>query len=129
MIKKVLFLNNTTAYPTSSALLMKEGYGVDMAYDLDACLRQLATRDYDVIIMQESPRAESWQFCEKIRRLSATPIIVISTYASAESCVRAIGAGADFFMRKPFGPLEFLARVQSLRPRTLQQSQPVPVGL
>ena len=129
MSKKVLFLNNTYLHPTSSELLLREGYRVDVVRDSDAGLQQLDVRDYDVVIVQESPRAESWQLCEKIRRLSAIPLIVISTHASTETCVKATNAGADFFMRKPFGPLELIARVQSLLQRTPALSQPVAISL
>ncbi len=128
MRKKVLFLNNTNAYSTSSALLSKEGYDVDMEYDSGPFLKRLVIHDYDVIIVQDTPVAKSWRLCARIRRLSAAPLIVISTYASADTCVRAISAGADFFMRKPFGPLEFLARVQSLLPRAAQLSQTVNIN-
>ncbi len=129
MSKKVLFLNNTYSHPTISELLFREGYRVDVVRDFDAGLQQLDVRDYDVIIVQESPEAEIWQLCEKIRHLSAIPLIVISTHASTETCVKAINAGADFFMRKPFGSLELIARVQSLLQRTPALSQSVPIGL
>lgn len=127
MSKKVLLINDLTARPIIPELLKKAGYGVDVVHDSDAGLRQLDNQAYDVVIMLESPAAESWQPCEKIRNLTAIPLIVISSSASTETCVKAINAGADYFIRKPFGPLEFLARVNSLLQRTPLR-QPVPVG-
>jgi len=117
MTKKVLYINNIGKHPTFSQLLTKEGYRVDTVHDVDVRRQQLHARDYDVIILQENPETESWQLCEEIRRLSDLPLIVISRSASTETCVRAINAGADYFLRKPFGPLEFVARVQSLLQR------------
>ena len=117
MPKKVLSINNTVEHPTFSQLLAKEGYVVDTVHDINAGRQKLHARDYDLIILQENPEAESWQLCEEIRRVSGLPLIVISRNASTETCVRAINAGADYFLRKPFGPLEFLARVQSLLQR------------
>ena len=126
MSKKVLVINNNNWQATSSQLLIKEGYKVDVVPNLDGVLQQLDAQAYDIIIVQESHEAESWQLCEKIRHLCHMPLIVISPNASADTCVKAINAGADYFMRKPFGPLEFLARVQSLLQRTsLNQSAPV----
>ena len=120
---KALIINNTASPTSSSQLLSREGYNVDMVCSTDAGLRQLSTRDYDVIIVKASPEAESWRLCEEIRQLSGRPLIVISTNASTETCVKAINAGADFFLRKPLGPLEFTARVRSLLQRTSPKSQ------
>ena len=126
--RKALVIDNTVWHTTSSQLLAREGYDVDMVHNSDLGLQQLDAQDYDVIIVQESPGAESWQLCEKIRHLSVIPLIVISTNASADTCVKAINAGADYFLRKPFGPLEFIARVQSLlQRRSTKRSAPVGV--
>ena len=127
MNKKVLVINNTMPHSNSYHLLIKEGYRVDVVHNSDAGLQQLDAQAHDIIIVEESPEAESWQLCEKVRRLSGMPLIVISIKASANTCVRAINAGADYFLRKPFGPLEFLARVQSLLQRA-SPKQSVPVG-
>jgi len=127
MSKKALLINNITARPVIPELLIKAGYRVDAVYDSDPGLRQLYDQTYDVVIALESPAAESWQLCDKIRSLTAIPLIVISSGASTETCVKAINAGADYFIRKPFGPLEFLARVNSLLQRTPFR-QPVPVS-
>jgi len=129
-IKKALIIDNIyngISHVTSSQLLTKEGCDVYIVHNSDAGLQQLDAQDYDLIILQESPEAQSWQLCEKIRHLSGLPLIVISPNASADTCVKAINAGADYFLRKPFGPLEFIARVQSLLQRT-SQTQPAPIG-
>jgi DNA-binding response OmpR family regulator len=127
MSKKVLLINNITLRPVIPELLARAGYGVDVVCDPDAGLRQLDNQAYDVVILLESPDTESWQLCGKIRDLTAIPLIVISSSASTETCVKAINAGADYFMRKHFGPLEFLARVNSLLQRAPLR-QPVSVG-
>lgn len=124
---EVLVISNTASYSTGYQLLIEGGYGVDVVHDFDAGLQQLDTQSYDVIIVQEGPEAEIWQLCEKIRRISRMPLIVISVNASADTCVKTINAGADYFMRKPFGPLELLARVRSLLQR-ISRKQYVPIG-
>jgi len=126
MSKKVLFINNVGAASLVPGLLAGNGYRVDAISDSETGLRRLDVQSYDLIILLESPIAESWLVCEKIRRLTGAPLIVISSDASAETCVKAISAGADYFMRKPFGPLELLARVGSLFQRTLSR-QTVPL--
>lgn len=113
----MLVINNVGADSLIPDILADNGYDLDVASDAETGLRWLGGHSYNLAIVLESPVAESWRFCEKIRRLTGIPIIVISPDASAETCVKSISAGADYFMRKPFGPLELLARVGSLSQR------------
>jgi len=128
MGRSVLFISNTYAQSASLEVLQKAGYRVDMVYNADEGLQQLDAIDYDAVILQESPEAESWRLCRKIRQIATIPLIVISNNASTETCVKAIKAGADFFMRKPFGPLEFSARLGSLMQRRIPAPRAIPIG-
>jgi DNA-binding response OmpR family regulator len=125
MAKKVLLIDNTASPVTSSRLLTGDGYDIDMVCDIDTDRQRLYNQVYNVIIIKTGPETESWRLCEEIRRLSGIPLIVISINASADTCVKAINAGADYFLRKPLGPLEFRARVNSLIQRTALKP-PVP---
>jgi two-component system OmpR family response regulator len=117
MGKKVLFIDNVRSLLLISGLLSRMGYEVDLAHSVDAGLFKLENQAYDIIVVLEDPGVESWTICERIRALTDTPLIVISLNASTDICVRAINAGADCFLRKSFGPQEFLARVNSLLQR------------
>ncbi len=128
MNKKVLLINNISYRPVIPELLIKAGYRVDVTHDSEEGLRRLDNQAHDIVIVMESPAVEVWQLCVKIRNLTAIPLIIISSNASTETCVKAINAGADYFVRKPFGPLEFLARVNSLLQRAPSR-QPVSLGL
>ncbi len=119
MAKKVLFFNNTRSLLLISGLLSRSGFEVDLVNDEDTGLLKLANGAYDIVIVQESPYLESWTICERIRSVTRIPLIVISLNASTETCVRAINAGADYFLRKSFGPLELLARINSLLQRNV----------
>jgi DNA-binding response OmpR family regulator len=118
MGKKVLFINNIRSLLLISGLLSKMGYEVDLVHGADTGLLKLEEQTYDIVIVLESPAVESWPICERIRYLTSIPVIVISLNAGTETCVKAINSGADYFLRKPFGPLEFLARINSLLQRT-----------
>jgi DNA-binding response OmpR family regulator len=117
MGRKILFINNSIASQVIPGILTRFGYHVDTVTDTEAGLKQLEVNPFDVVIVKEIPGAESTDLCRKIRHVSSVPLIIINSNASAESCVRAINAGADYFMRKPFGPLELLARVRCLLQR------------
>jgi two-component system response regulator VanR len=127
MGKKALLFNNTLAHPLVAGLLTRTDFEVDLAPDYEIGVRQLEMQTYDITVIIESQGSESWQLCQKIRSLTAIPLIVISTNASPDACAKAIDAGADYFMRKPFGPLEFLARVNSLMQRSSPR-QAIPIG-
>jgi DNA-binding response OmpR family regulator len=118
MSKKILFVNNRAAVSFIPGILTEAGYNVDVVFSPDEVLRTPDAPDYDLIVLLANPEAECWIACDWIRRSTEAPLIVISTNASVETCVRAINAGADYFMRKPFGPLELLARINSLVART-----------
>jgi DNA-binding response OmpR family regulator len=118
MAKKVLFINKTSPASIIPELLAGAGCEVEQTGDTGAGLRRLESGKFDLVLVMEYPVVESWDLCAGIRRLTISPIIMISSGASAETCVKAIEAGADFFIRKPFGPMELLARVNALFLRT-----------
>ena len=126
MDKKILFINDSGVASLIPGLLVTNGYEVDVISDPETGLRRLHERGYNLAIVLESPAAESWRLCEKIRGLTGIPLIVISANAGTDTCIKAISAGADYFMRKPFGPLELLARIDSLFQRAIPR-QTVPI--
>jgi two-component system, OmpR family, response regulator len=126
MSKKVLFINKASPASVIPDVLSGIGCEVTGAYDDATALHRLEYRAYDLVILVENAAAESWTSCADIRRMTTAPFIIISPGASAESCVKAIDAGADFFLRKPFGPMELTARVNALLQRT-PAPQPVPL--
>jgi DNA-binding response OmpR family regulator len=133
MERAVLFINCTHTRSGSPEALKKERFRVEMTHDCDTALEWLELREYEVVILQVSPMEESWRFCRDVRRISNIPLIVIGNNASTEVCVKAINAGADFFLRKPIGPQELVARIKALMYRSnlerqRQTRQPVPTA-
>lgn len=66
------------------------------------------------------PGIEGLELCRRIRRKSATPILMLT--ARAEDTDKAIGLdiGADDYLTKPFSPIELIARVKALLRRAYQ---------
>jgi len=126
MGKKALLVKNTLLCPPLEKVLSEADFGVDVATSWETGLRQLVSQAYDIAVVIDNHNLESWQYCRIIKSMTDIPLIVINADATPETCARAINAGADFFMRKPFGPLEFLARVNSLLQRpSYRQAEPV----
>jgi DNA-binding response OmpR family regulator len=125
MAKNILVISNSYLPSNSSGLLTREGHKVNMIYNNEHNLKHIDIHDYDIIIIQAGRETGEWQLCEQIRKFSGIPIIVISTHASVDMSARAIDAGADYFLRKPFGPMELNARIRSLLQRQpLKSSEP-----
>lgn len=127
MSNSILIINKTSAPPVLAGILGKAGFSVLTVPDAYSGVEELADREYGVTIVLEKRGVDCRAVCEKIRGVTGNPLIVISANAGTEDCVQAIRAGADYFLRKPFGPLELLARIKSLLQRTSSR-QPSPVS-
>lgn len=117
MAKNILVIANSYLPSASSGILTREGYKVDMINNTEANLKRVNNRDYDIIILQAGRETSEWQLCEQIRKFSGMPLIVISTHTSVDMSIKAIDAGADYFIKRPFGPMELSARIRSLLQR------------
>jgi two-component system KDP operon response regulator KdpE len=53
------------------------------------------------------------EICTKLRNLTLSPIIVLSTIGSEKTKIDALDMGADDYLVLPFGMEEFLARVRA----------------
>lgn len=59
------------------------------------------------------PRADGHAVIAAVRRVDATPVIVLSVRGEEEDKVRALDLGADDYVTKPFSLRELLARVRT----------------
>jgi two-component system KDP operon response regulator KdpE len=60
------------------------------------------------------PNLDGWGTLERIRELSDVPVIMLSARSEELEKVRALRAGADDYVTKPFGRQELLARVETV---------------
>jgi len=60
------------------------------------------------------PDIDGIEVTKKLREWSEMPIIVLSAVGEEEAKVRALAAGADDYVTKPFGPPELIARLQAV---------------
>jgi two-component system KDP operon response regulator KdpE len=59
------------------------------------------------------PDIDGIEVTKRLREWSEMPIIVLSAVGEEEAKVRALAAGADDYVTKPFGPPELIARLQA----------------
>ncbi|MBI5376584.1 MAG: response regulator [Candidatus Schekmanbacteria bacterium] len=76
-------------------------------------LTQVATRNPDVVLLDLGlPDIDGLEVTRRLRGWSSVPIIVISAREQEEDKIKALDAGADDYLTKPFGAGELLARIR-----------------
>jgi two-component system, OmpR family, KDP operon response regulator KdpE len=104
--------------------LQGHGYRLIESDTGEAGLQQATTRNPDIVILDLGlPDMDGIEVTKRLREWSEVPIIVISAREQEEDKIKALDAGADDYLTKPFGAGELLARIRvALRHRTMLQS-------
>lgn len=111
-------------------ILGNAGYRVDEAATKQDALEAVSIRPPDAIVLDlVLPDGDGVEVAADIRRWSQVPIVVLSAVGDERQKVRALDAGADDYVTKPFGSEELLARMRAvLRRRSEEGDAPVRVG-
>ena len=95
--------------------LRAQGYVVLLAEDGRSGLDALATRGADLVILDLGlPDMDGHDVLRALREWSKVPVLVLSVRADEGGKVRALDAGANDYVTKPFGVPELMARVRAL---------------
>lgn len=111
--------------------LQTHGYDVRTAADGEAALDVVTDWPPDLIVTDLSlPGMDGIELCRRVRAHSALPIIVLSVKGEEQTKVKALDAGADDYVTKPFGMDELLARLRvALRRLPIAPQETVPTQL
>ncbi len=94
--------------------LTAHGYHVLLAPDGGSALRTAANGHPDVVVLDLGlPDMDGVDVIEGLRGWTTVPIIVLSARTGGAETVRALDAGADDYVTKPFGMAELLARLRA----------------
>jgi two-component system, OmpR family, KDP operon response regulator KdpE len=112
---------------TVAPLLRAKGYDVFSATTGRAAVEAVDRDKPDLIVLDLGlPDLDGVDVCVAVRRSSsALPILVLSARGAEGDKVRALDAGADDYVTKPFGAEELLARIRASLRRV---ESPVPVS-
>lgn len=100
-------------------VLRAAGYAVESVWTASDALELVAKRPPDVLVLDGAlPDGEGIEACREARRFSNLPILIMSAVGAEREKVRALDAGADDYLRKPFTGYDLLGRVTAVLPRT-----------
>ena len=107
-------------------VLREAGFQAVPAETFAEALDLAAVRPPDAAIVDlVLPDGDGVELTRKLREWSAMPILVLSAVGEEEQKVRALEAGADDYITKPFGTRELIARVQAaLRRAGREEEEP-----
>jgi two-component system, OmpR family, KDP operon response regulator KdpE len=103
--------------------LSARGYEAVLAPDGATALAAASRQPPDLVVLDLGlPDMDGVEVVEGLRGWSTVPVIVLSARDQEQSKVRALDAGADDYVTKPFGMDELLARVRA----ALRRGAPAP---
>jgi two-component system, OmpR family, KDP operon response regulator KdpE len=108
--------------------LAETEFAVSLAESGHSGLAAVVATKPDVVLLDLGlPDLDGVEVIKRIRQWSQVPIIVLSVREREDDKVRALDAGADDYLTKPFGIGELLARIRVMLRRSLQQAAEAPV--
>ena len=112
-------------------VLRAAGYVVESARTGPDALALVAEDAPDVVLVDFAlAEGEGVRLCAGVRRLSEVPILIICPVGAEREKARALNAGADDYVPKPFRRQELLDRLRGVvpTPGELSASSPLEVG-
>lgn len=109
-------------------ILREAGFEVAPAATAREALDMAALRPPDAAIVDlVLPDGDGVGVCRSLREWTELPILVLSAIGEETEKVRALNAGADDYVTKPFGPAELIARLNAVlrRAEPKQDGEPV----
>ena len=95
--------------------LEREGFRVLQARDGEEALRQFASEQVDLVVLDLMlPKLDGLEVCKRLRAESEVPIIMLTARDDELDKVLGLELGADDYITKPFSIREFRSRVRAL---------------
>ncbi|WP_327288384.1 response regulator transcription factor [Streptomyces sp. NBC_01198] len=104
-----------------SALLGKHGFDVRHARSGEEAIQALLPDGgpaFDCVLLDLGlPDQDGFEVCSRIRRRTATPVIMVTARADVRSRIHGLNLGADDYIVKPYDTGELLARIHAVSRR------------
>jgi two-component system KDP operon response regulator KdpE len=100
-------------------ILRSEGFEAVTAATVEEALDKASLRPPEAAIVDlVLPDGDGIEVCERLREWSDMPILLLSAVGDEDEKVRALQAGADDYVTKPFAARELVARLEAVLRRS-----------
>ncbi|MFJ8691886.1 response regulator transcription factor [Streptomyces roseolilacinus] len=107
-----------------SAVLRKHGFAVTHARNGEEALKAVlpsgdaGRAPFGVVLLDLGlPDQDGYQVCGKLRKLTSTPVIMVTARSDVRSRIHGLNLGADDYVVKPYDTGELLARIHAVSRR------------
>lgn len=99
--------------------LLSDGYRAITASDGKTGLQLIEDEEPTLVILDVMmPGLDGFEVCQRVRRFSNVPIIMLTAKGRLEDVVHGLDIGADDYVTKPFGIDALLSRIRAVLRRT-----------
>jgi two-component system, OmpR family, KDP operon response regulator KdpE len=107
--------NESQSLRALKVVLREAGFEVHATHTAGEAIDRAALRTPDAAIVEMLlPDGNGVELCRQLRAWGSPALIVLSAVDEEEQKVRALEAGADDYVLKPFGPRELIARLHAI---------------
>ena len=108
-------------------VLSEAGYAPQVTGDPEAVGRLIREEKPHLVLLDLMlPGTDGVELMESVPELAGVPVIFLSAYGRDQVIARALEAGADDYIVKPFSPTELVARIQAVLRRRAPVERPEP---
>ncbi|GAA5106706.1 response regulator transcription factor [Bartonella jaculi] len=105
--------------------LIKNGFRVSISANAGEARRQLASLDFDLLIVDVMmPGENGIDLTHSLRQTKDVPILMLTALSETDHRIHGLEAGADDYLAKPFDPRELLLRINAILRRGFLSNQP-----
>jgi len=113
--------------------LTERGHAVASTITAMDAMQQIVAAPPDLVILDLGlPGIDGYEMLRMLRAISQVPVVVATARDDEADIVRALNAGADDYLVKPFGPSQIEARIRAVLRRAtepdVRRSAPIQVG-
>lgn len=116
-MKKIILVvdDNEDIVDILSSYLLKDGFKPVPAYNGEDALIKFNQLNPALVLLDIMlPKVDGLQVCSEIRKVSNTPIIMITAKSEDSDIITGLDVGADDYVIKPYSPGAVMARVRAV---------------